>query len=382
MHHRHNRLALLLCTSLLFASSVLAMPQFSARTGERCQSCHVDPMGLGMRTLQGAAYGRDDLPMTSWKDATDLEDLSPNLTKFITVGFDARSVYFYEGQSQAGSFFQMEGNLYLDFRLNKKFQLFLSKGLYSGFEIFGIARVLPMDGYIKVGKFIPAYGTRIDDHNAFIRGGSFSGVFAATLPPAYPGGLRFGERAEDNGVEVGISPSIFTFTAGVFDGTPGGGLTGTSPTKNLAVALRGEALIPSDNVNITLGGSFYNYPNPAQPGKTQFYGGFGSIGLMKNLTLLAEMDWSITDVLRKQVTGRMLYTQLDYAVAHGVDLFAGYEFYDPDINLANGTAATIALGAGFFPMSGVEVRPTYKIHKETPVEISNNEFEFLFHFYF
>jgi hypothetical protein len=381
MHHTHNRLTILLCTSFLFASSVSALPQFSARTGERCQSCHVDPTGKGMRTISGAAFGRDDLTMTTWKDTTDIDDFSTSLTKNINIGTDFRTLYFYNAIDKKGSFFQMEGNLYFDFRLNKKFRIYASKGLYTGFEIFGLARVLPLDGYIKVGKFIPAYGTRIDDHNAFTRGGRYSGAFASTLPGGYPGGLRFGERAEDNGIEVGFAPSIFTITGGIFDGEPGGGLTGTGGTKNYAVALRGEVIIPSDNFNASIGGSIYNSPNVAQPGKTQFYGAFGSIGLMKSLTLLGEVDWALSNVKGTEVTGRMFYSQLDYTFTTGIDVFAGYEFYDPDINLQNGTAATITIGASFFPLSGVELRPVYRINQENPVEISNNEFQMLFHFY-
>ena len=67
----------------------------------------------------------------------------------------------------------MQGDLYLNFRLNRQFLLYFDKGLYSGFQAFGLAKVLPLDGYLKVGQFIPAYGTKIDDHNTFIRGGPY-----------------------------------------------------------------------------------------------------------------------------------------------------------------------------------------------------------------
>jgi hypothetical protein len=376
-----TRLSVAVLASVLFASQSFSLPKFSARTGERCQSCHINPAGRGMRTFNGASYGRDDLPVQAWKDATDLDTISTAISPSITVGTDVRTLYFYNQINKTGSFFQMEGNLYLDFRLNKKFRVVVSKGLYQGFEVFGLARVLPWDGYIKAGKFMPAYGTRIDDHNAFIRGGRYSDAFSRSLPSGYPQGLRFGERAEDNGIEVGVAPSIFTFNAGVFDGTPGGGLTGTTGSKNYAIALRGDALIHAGIVNLTLGGSFYNYPNPTLPGKTQFYGAFGSLGVAENLVLISEVDWSISDVARNEVTGRMFYNELDYMLIGGLDVLAGYEFYDPDIHLANGTVSTVNLGVSFYPLSGVEMRPIYRINMESPVEISNNELQILLHYY-
>ncbi len=381
MHYSYIRRITLLCTALLFVSSLQAMPKFSARTGETCQSCHVNPTGKGMRSLSGASYGRDNLPMTTWSESTGIEDLLANLPKNFSVGADFRTLYMYNGIDKTGSFFQMEGNLYFDLRLNKKVRIYASKGLYSGFEAFGLAKVLPLEGYVKVGKFLPAYGMRIDDHNAFIRGGRYSLAFASAIPQGYPGGLRFGERGEDTGIELGFAPSIFTINAGVFNGTPGGGLTGVVGSKNYAVVLRGEAMLPTETVNATIGGSFYNHPNPFSPGKTQFYGAFGSLGIMKNLTLIGEVDWAVSTVAGKEVTGRMLYSELDFEIMQGLDFIGGYEFYDPDLKLENGSVSTITIGASVIPLSGVEVRPLYRLNKETPTELTNNEFQFLFHFF-
>ncbi|HLP17165.1 MAG TPA: hypothetical protein VK470_12955 [Bacteroidota bacterium] len=366
---------------LLIGSHASALPEFSARTGERCQSCHVNPAGRGMRTPSGASYGRDDLPVPAWKKALELDSIDTGIAPMINIGTDVRTLYFFNEIDNTGSFFQMEGNLYLDFRLNKKFRICFSKGLYQGFELFGLARVLPAQGYIKVGKFVPAYGMRIDDHNAFIRGGRYSNAFNRSIPNGYPMGLRFGERSEDTGIELGISPSVFTFNVGMFNGSPGGGISGTTGTKNYAFVARGEALIPSDFINITVGGSFYNQKNPTIGGKTQFYGAFGSLSLGGNLTLISEVDWAITQVQNREVTGRMFYNELYYEITRGLNLLVGYEFYDPDINLENGVVSTINVGASFYPMSGVEMRPIYRINKEKPVEITNNELNIMLHFY-
>lgn len=170
-----SRTLFVLCISILVLQVGLGLPKFASRTGAKCQSCHVNPTGKGMRTEFGSTYGRDDITMATFKELTDFDEFSTNLTSNISVGADVRSLFFYNRREKGSSFFQMQGDLYFDFRLNKKFRVLVDKGLYSGFEVMGIAKVLPLEGYVKVGKFMPAYGTRTDDHTAFIRGGQFGG---------------------------------------------------------------------------------------------------------------------------------------------------------------------------------------------------------------
>jgi hypothetical protein len=295
---------------------------------------------------------------------------------------DYRTLFFYEPKGNKSSFFQMQGDLYFDLRLNKKFRIYFDKGLYNGFEVFGLAKVLPLDGYIKVGKFMPAYGLKIDDHNAFIRGGQYGGgEFASVFPAGYPNGLRFGERAEDTGIEFGFSPSIFSLNAGIFNGTPGGGISGVTGEKTKAIAVRGDINLQTDFANAIIGGSVYHHPHSL--GKTQFYGGFGILSIGNNLTLTGEADYVTTynSAIKKEATGMMLYSEISYMIVQGVDAKVSFENYDPNLKLANGSFSTIGVGAEFFPMTGLEVRPTYRFNREKPKEISNDEFLLLFHFY-
>jgi hypothetical protein len=47
-----------------FAVPVGAMPEYAARTGEPCASCHVSPAGGGLRNLRGQAWVLMDKPGT------------------------------------------------------------------------------------------------------------------------------------------------------------------------------------------------------------------------------------------------------------------------------------------------------------------------------
>lgn len=361
-------------------TSLDALPKFATRQGAKCQSCHINPTGKGMRSTFGSTYGREELTMTTYKEETDIEEYSPMLNDFFTVGMDYRTLFYYREQTSTSSFFQMQGDLYLDLRLNKKFRIYFDKGLYSGFEVFGLAKVLPLDGYIKIGNFIPSYGLKMDDHNLLIRSGSFFPINPAIA--TYPGGLGFGQGGEDTGLELGFNPGIFTVNVGVFNGRKGG-LTGTGGSKNKAVVVRADANVQTDLVNFNIGGSFYNLPTASGPGKTQIAGVFGVVTLANNLTLQGEIDILSTHhpVLNKMVTGNILYAEMNYLLFGGVDLKLGYEFYDPNETLKDGSITRFTIGAELFPLTGVEIRPLYRINQEKPTDLKNNELHVMFHFY-
>ena len=392
---------LIVAAFIMFAGTnqLLALPKFASRVGVKCAACHVNPTGKGMRNTFGSTYGREELPMRTYKnvvdtsddgkvtmtkeDVTNIDDFSTAITPNLSYGADFRTLYFYEANNKTSSVFQMQGDLYLNFRLNRQFLLYVDKELYNGFEVFGLAKVLPLDGYLKAGQFIPSYGTKIDDHTTFIRGGPY-----LPLNPAianYPQGLVFGERnglhPQQTGIEAGISPSIFSLQVGLFNGYPNSGTSGTNATKFKTITVRGDATIQSELINVNVGGSFYNDPNPDPTEKATFYGGFGSITVLKSLTLNGEFDYIQTPVAGVTTTGFMSYTELNYVLVNGVDLKLGYDFYDPDKNLKTGSEARTNVGAEFFLMSGVEVRPLYRFNLEQPTEINNDEFDLMFHFF-
>ncbi|MDE3058699.1 MAG: hypothetical protein KGJ59_12160 [Bacteroidota bacterium] len=377
----HIRITMFFLLSAALVHTASALPRFAIRTGAKCQSCHVNPTGKGMRNAFGFNFGSEELPIPTFKEATDLEDFSPSLTQFFSIGADYRTLFFYNQADKTSSFFQMQGNLYFNLRLNKKVSVYVDKELYGSFEAFGLARILPLDGYLKLGQFMPAYGTKVDDHNLFIRGGPYDPrIFGGEFPVGYPIGLNFGAGMEDDGIEIGFAPSIFSLEAGVFNGRPGGGLIGANATRFKTISLRGDATIKTEDINFSIGGSLYNHPSTS--GTQTFYGAFGAVSLFKNLTLNSEVDFVKTPFGAADSTGIMYYNELNYLLVTGIDLKLGYEFYDPNKDVKNGAFSVITLGAEVFPLSGVEVRPLYQINMESPKEISNNNtFLLLFHFY-
>jgi hypothetical protein len=355
-------LPLSVACALLLASHTFALPRFASRTGAKCQSCHVNPSGAGMRQAFGVQYGREQLPLPALSHDFEVEDFSNILTNVLGVGADFRTLYFSRQQGGANGFFQMQGDVYLNFRVAKKVSMYLSKGLYSGFEIFGLLNVLPANGSIKVGKFIPNYGIKMDDHTAYIR--MFTG-FSPELG-----------RPELTGGEVAVSPGPFTVVGGFYNAVDG---FGAATGNHKAVLGRAEAMInPGEDMHVGLGANIFNARRI--PGNTTtLIGGFGSFSL-DQLTVFGEADL-IQSKADSTITGVVAYIEADYTITPGLDLKVAYDFYDPNKDVKSGAQSRYSFGFEFFLIAGVEVRPMYRIVKDQPVELKNDEFHLVIHFY-
>lgn len=334
-----------------------------------------------MRKEFGVTYGRETLPVPTWSDDLKLDDFSPKLTDFVSIGSDFRTLFFYQqqpGQSAQNAFWQMQGNLYVDFRLAKRVSMYLKKSLYDNvggqgeFEVFGLLNLLPANGYLKIGKFVPNFGTKLDDHRTLIRDKTgFS-------PERKPG------HVELTGLEAAVSPGPLTISGGLYNANDNFG-AGTLNDK--AVLGRVEGMFKlSESVNLSLGGNAFR-GRPLDAGKTTtLYGGFGSFSA-GNMTVFGEADLikgNYDAGIGAPITGTdgiVTYVEADYVVTPGLDLKVAYDYYDPDTDLKTGSFSRYSFGFEFFPFSGMEVRPLYRLNRESPTDVKNDEFDFLIHFY-
>jgi len=368
MHTILRAVAIVLSVAF-FALGANALPRFAARTGATCQSCHVNPTGAGMRIAYGAQYGREQLPVPEWSKDFEVEDFTTLLSNFLGVGADVRTLYYYRQvpggvskDSSNNAFWEMQGDVYLNFKLAKKVNVYIDKGLYSGLEIFGMLHVLPAAGYVKVGKFVPGYGTRTDDHTSYIR--TMTG-FSPELG-----------RPEHTGLEAAINPGIFTILGGLYNATEGFGLSGSTKSYLGRAEFRTKI---ADNFTLGLGGNILATSFSSDVKKT-LYGGFGEISFA-DLTLLGEVDYIANKTSASTITAMALYAEADYPIFTGLDLKLMYDFGDNDIDIKAGSNSRFSVGVEFFPIQGVEVRPVYRLNKESPNDGANNEFDLVLHFY-
>lgn len=355
-------IAVFILIGLLTGQSA-ALPRFSSRTGAKCQSCHVNPSGGSMRQAFGVQYGRETLPVPAWSEDFQLEDFTTVLTNFLGVGADFRTLYYYQKDASGSrnSLVQMQGDFYLNFRIAKKVNMFLKKSLGSSYEVFGLLNILPASGHIKVGKFVPNFGTRLDDHSTFIR--DSTGFSSASGRPELTGG------------EVGFAPGAFTIVGGFYNATSADFAEGN----NKAFLGRAEGLFEvGKETHVGLGADVFT--TKLTDGSTRtMYGAFGSFS-HKDFTVFGEVD-AIKTKLGQSVSGLVAYLEADYVVTPGLDLKLAYDFYDRDTDLKTGATSRYSVGLEFFPLPGVELRPIYRYVKYQTIDAKADEFNLVIHFY-
>jgi hypothetical protein len=364
----HTVVALSLLAGTL--ESAMALPRFASATGAKCQACHVNPTGGGMRQSFGLQYGREKLPVPEWSSGLELTDITTLVTNYLGFGADFRTLYFVRQQPDAAAanqFWQMEGNLYVNFRPANKVNIYLSKGLYSGFEIFGLLNVLPSNGHVKIGKFVPGFGLKLDDHTVYVR--TMTG-FSPT-----------DGRTELTGVEAGIAPGRFTVLGGFYNSADGLGLA--SSYKAYLVRLQG-AFPLSDEMGLAAGVNLFGGKNlfgkraldvPLQT----YYGGFASFRYGR-FSVQGELDL-LQAKTSTTVQSLVAYAECNYLVTQGVTLKAAYDFYDRDTDLKTGKNVRYSLGVDVFPLPGVEALPIYRLTRDDAVGKNMSEFNLVLHFF-
>jgi hypothetical protein len=363
-----SRTLAILILMVAWISTGLALPRFAIDSGASCQECHVNPTGGGMRNTFGAEYyGRTILPVPTYQERNRLDGFSTKLNEFIRAGADFRTLLIYDDDANS-TFWQMQGDLYLTLQPAKDLYLYLDKGLYDGFEIFGLLNINSINSHIKVGKFIPAYGIRIDDHNVYTRSG----------PPGIVS-LPFGPRGEDTGVEFGYNAHTASLTMGLFSGNPGGGMRFADESIN-AVAVRGDWMFHrGSSSNALVGASLYR--NNRALYETLAYGVFGGFGAHRTFNILGEIMFlsEKRPPAAPADTYFILFSELNVLIRQGIDLKVQYNYGNGGpFNL---TQQAIGFGAEVFMLAGLELRPLYRIHFSDTIQ-NYSELIFMFHLYF
>ena len=342
-----------------------ALPRFATMMNFKCADCHIDPNGGGMRNYYGAVmFARETLPTHFWEQDSTFANFTPKLNDFISFGTDMQTIFYYLTNGHNSSFYQMIGDIYLSARLSKNVLLYFNKRLsnpidqFSDFDVFGIANVLPANGYVKVGRFTPAYGTRIDDHTTYIR--------TKTVFPYF--------HRDDTGIELGISPQSLAWNVGVYNGE-----NGQDPSNGYVrlVTSRAEMNLRTGSLNYSFGGSVWY--NNGIAGNLLMYDGFAGIAFDK-FTVNGEIDIK-RDTAVISTNQFISYLEINYLLIDGVDLKFIYDYYRPDVRSSDAVETRYSFGIEFFPVTGVELRPIYRIGGTALTGGKSNEFDLLMHLF-
>jgi hypothetical protein len=391
---------------VLFTSSlVYSYPKFAAYTGEKCQSCHVNPTGGGMRNPYGVKYSKDKLFFKFLEKQNKTTEINTQITKGISMGADMRMIFIDDqtgdGSPNFNTFFQMQGDLYVYAQVNKYISLMVAPGLYipntygpnplpTKYEIYGMVSNLPAGLYFKAGRFIPNFGIKIPEHRAYNR--NFNDLYTP--------------YASDAGIEVGISPSFFTLTAGLSNGSSrnkNGQINNSfdfDNQKQFTTSADFRWAHKKNKYTFGLGGSFMTNPFKYDPANNinalrQMAAGFLSIGLFERVAIMGELAYNrldIRDSVNTRSDLRTIFGELDIKITSGVELKFQYENFDNALGIKNATTERQRYSAGvvFFPLTGLEVESIVRFVRsgkgdpepQNYVDPKDDEFQTTFKFYF
>jgi hypothetical protein len=335
---------------LLGATPSLSTPRYSMRAGQNCLLCHQNPSGGGMRSEYASqSLMRERLAMSCAGGGGQGAEVlpSPRLGDNVVLGADMRTALLDRTDQDTGNnFLLMQGSLYVSFELEPRVSLYVQEefgqGAARAFELYALGFLLPASGYVKVGRFVPAFGWKYDDHRAFTRR---EFVFLPAFPPH-----------SDTGVEVGFLPGPLSLQMAA---TNGEFASAREQNDELAWTARGELRHDFAGGHAALGGSYYQHRGTrggatAATGEDVYAGGpFAGVRVGRAMWL-GEFDWTHREMAAPGVSRSVFRTfttsqELSWELIQGLDAVATYDFHDVDLDRASGAVSRIGAAVSALP---------------------------------
>jgi hypothetical protein len=210
--------------------------------------------------------------------------------------------------------------------------------------------------YYRVGRFLPAYGLKLDDHTAFVRGGNVRNLIVGGLTRE---GLPFEPTVHGSGIaEAGFYLGNWHISTSLSNpfvlGRPA-----RANFQGMNFTLRSELFTFLSGLDMNLmGGASY-----MEEGALKMWGLFGGAN-WKKFTILGEVDqaagWS-----GPGATALASYAELGYDLKSWLRPYLRYDFYDDDKGFQGKSLSRYILGANIFPTTFVEVVPQIRINTNT-----------------
>jgi hypothetical protein len=283
------------------------------------------------------------------------------------VGADARlMLYAPQGDGQETSFFPMQTDLYLaaspynpEAQNEGRLTVLVNMGSlgsrgqeFDGFtdrlfvrEWWALFHDLPYQLYAKAGRFLPAYGWRLDDHSALIR---------------QP--LGFDHERQVTGLELGLNPNYLYAHASVynpatdwmspFDGDAGIGTALSAGWRDLLWQAGGSlAFEARDDASELWVGAQWAL-NLFDATGAHAWKGLDWVPLV----YLGEVDLRLRDPKEgRAVTSLASFHELDWLIVEGLNAKLRHDWIDPDLELRDDHVNRYTIGLEFHPITFVEL---------------------------
>ena len=335
---------------LILSIQLFALPRFAAENGTSCNLCHVNPTGAGLRNDYGISlFSMEELPMEKGMDLTN-DDYTGMILEYLRFGADLRFQVLSHTDNQDESrtaYFPMQGDLYGNLSVSKGVEVYVKQDvLRPNPEFWSYLPLLPKDGYLRIGRFIPTYGLRLDDHTTFTRGGNLRilhGLKKEGMPfspdKVTPGIIEAGMYISDIFITLSTANKFAT------GNESGYGFSESLKDKNLT--FRGEYTGSIGSAPILFGSSFM------KEGDFQLMGVFGGTSFF-GLTWIGEVD--IAENWVDDNSSIASFSEFSYPVKQGLHLVARYDLFDEDIKIKNNAISRWTVGADVFPLSFFEIK--------------------------
>jgi hypothetical protein len=354
--------ALAAVAGLLLALSARAEPYLAVQEGYKCNVCHVNPTGGGLRNNFGILYAKLLLPAQDAGGALDA--WNGRLSDAVRIGGDLRAQWSdsaVPGTQSQQQFALEQFRLYADVAvIPDRLGLYIDEQVapnssqnMEAYVRYGNAN----DGlYFKGGQFYLPFGWRLQDQTAFVR--EVSGI-SMTTP--------------EQGVEMGYEHAAWSAQLD-FSNVPGSGTTGRAghqvtdqlvyvqPVWRLGAA---TSLTQSDAGNRRVGGLFAGLRT-------------GPVGWLGEYDLVRDESFP---------GGRSLAAGLieaDWRLLKGHNLKLTAESYDPDRAVRDNRQARYSIVYEFTPLPFLQLRAGYRRDRGIPQsDVENQHLSFVeLHGYF
>ena len=317
-------------------SLIFSLPSYAIEQNSNCINCHINPTGGLMRNDYGSnIYSLDELSIRKW--ITEDKKFDGFISDNIQIGGEFR-IQSYKGRKST-SIFPMQIDLYSNVDFDNNISLFLKYGAKQ--ELYLLLDDYNNVDWIKIGKTIPDYGLKLDDHTSFIRGGNSSNTFVYS--GSIDQGLIFDYAAEYDDpilIEMGLKINKnISLTSSISNGIV------NDNENNITISIKSKS--SSIYGNLLFGSSLMKEKDFKMLG---IFGGFAK----NKLTLSFEFDKAYNWI--ENFKSMATYMELIYKPIQGVHLTAKYDYFDKDISVLDGSTERYSFGVNFFPINMLELK--------------------------
>lgn len=316
-----------------------------------------------MRNAYAASvYEITSLPMRHAELPAGAAPISGAVSESVRLGSDLRWMAHHmhksgDARMSVDTFFPMEAALYVHADIWQQIHLYLAPSFYGSESLLYEAAALwqppGTDSYLKVGRFVPAYGWKLPNHSVFIRKQ-----------------LGFGVKSKETGIEAGYGWNGLQAQIALFNGDGGERDSDDNLGKGVSARLAWRLKTAALNLELGLSG-WYNVMGTNNGGSDERIedrraGAFAGLSLGR-FVWLGEADFSRIDDRQAEaaVTRFASYQELGFLALQGVELVASYELWDDDISVGGNAAHRFGAALELHPWPMTEVAFLYRyIHAD------------------